>query len=100
MSVFDNRTLNEEERNKVKIAVEATVEALRAIADYNADIKENLKAVCDGLNESIADDEQKIKPAMIRKMAKCRLKEEYLSKEKDKLDEVETALEIVYNPSK
>ena len=100
MSVFDNRTLNEEEKNKVKIAVEATIEALRAISDYNSDIKENLKAVCEGLNEGIDDDDKKIKPAMIRKMAKCRLKEELLAKEKDTLDEVETALEIVYNSTK
>ena len=35
MSVFDNRTLNEEEKRNLKIAVEDTVEAMRQIDDLN-----------------------------------------------------------------
>ena len=89
MSVFDNRTLNEEEKRNLKIAVEDTVEAMRQIDDLNNHIKENNKGICDSLNENVSVPEQKIKPSMIKKMAKARLKEEYLAKAKDELNETE-----------
>ena len=96
MSVFDNRTLNEEEKRNLKIAVEDTVEAMRQIDDLNNHIKENNKGICDSLNENVSVPEQKIKPSMIKKMAKARLKEEYLAKAKDELNETEEALVVVY----
>ena len=43
MSVFDSRTLNEDEKRNVKIAVEDTMDAMRQIDDLNAHIKENVK---------------------------------------------------------
>ena len=96
MSVFDSRTLNEDEKRNVKIAVEDTMDAMRQIDDLNAHIKENVKGICDALNENVSTPEQKIKPAMIKKMAKARLKEEYLEKAKDELNETEEALVVVY----
>lgn len=96
MSVFDNRTLNEEEKRNLKIVVEDTVEAMRQIDDLNNHIKENTKGICDSLNKNISVPEQKIKPSMIKKMAKARLKEEYLAKAKDELNETEEALVVVY----
>ena len=48
---------------------------------------------------SVADPAQKIKPAMIKKMAKARLKEEYLAKAKDERNETEEALVVIYGES-
>ena len=64
--------------------------------DLNNHIKENNKGICDSLNENVSVPEQKIKPSMIKKMAKARLKEEYLAKAKDELNETEEALVVVY----
>lgn len=99
MSVFDNRTLNDDEKRNLKIAVEDTVETMRQINELNEHMKENNKGICDSLNESVADPAQKIKPSMIKKMAKARLKEEYLAKAKDELNETEEALVVIYGES-
>lgn len=99
MSVFDNRTLNEDEQRNLKIAVESTMSALREIKDLQDSMKDNNKGICDSLNSGVKDDEMKIKPSLITKMAKARLKEEYIKEAKDSLSEVETAIRVVYKES-
>lgn len=97
MGLFDNRTLNEEEKNQIKIAVNETVEALNAIKDYQSAMRDNNKGICDRLNEGVTDDDKKIKPALIVKMAKARIKEEMLRNEKDAINDVEIALHAVFH---
>lgn len=95
MALMDNRVFNEQELEKIKIAKEATKEALRNIAEYAMDIKENLRGVCDMLNEGIEDKEQKIKPSLIKKLAKWELKEEARIKEKENLSDAEELFDII-----
>ena len=79
-NVFDNRTFNPDEQNAMKVVVDDCVEVLNNISDLNNHMKENVKNLCDRLNEGIQDNELKVKPTLLVKMAKAKIKE----KEEDK----------------
>lgn len=100
MALMDNRTFNEDEIAKIRVAKEATKEALRNIADYTMDIRENLKAVCEQLNEGIEDKELKIKPSLIKKLAKWELKEEARIQEKENLSDAEELYDVINGSKK
>jgi hypothetical protein len=97
MSVFDVRNFNEDEKNAIKQIVDDTVECMNQIKDLQEHMKENHKGLADRLNENTVDDEAKVKPALFAKMAKAYIKnKEDIEKSKNDLDEVETALQVVY----
>lgn len=97
MSVFDVRNFNDDEKNAIKQVVDDTIECMNQIKDLQDHMKENCKALAERLNENVVDDEAKVKPALFSNMAKAYLKnKENLDKSKDQIDEVETALMVVY----
>lgn len=97
-TIFDRRTLNEDEKNAIKECVNDTIECMNQIADLQEHMKDNCKALAERLNENIADDDQKIKPALFTKMAKAYIKnKENIEKSKSDIDEVETALHVVFH---
>lgn len=96
MSVFDNRNLNQEEKNSLKIVIEDTVECLQQIKDLQEHMKENIKGVCDHLNENVDDKELWIKPKLVTKMAKTKMKEN-MAVQKDEVSDVERGLELIEN---
>ena len=97
-TIFDRRTLNEDEKNAIKECVNDTIECMNQIADLQEHMKDNCKALAERLNENIADDDQKIKPALFTKMAKAYIKnKENIEKSKSDTDEVETALHVVFH---
>jgi hypothetical protein len=60
-------------------------------------MKENVKNLCDRLNEGIQDNELKVKPTLLVKMAKAKIKEkEDLEKSKVAISEVEEGLHVIY----
>ena len=96
-NVFDNRTFNPDEQNAMKVVADDCVEALNSISDLNSHMKENVKNLCDRLNEGIQDNELKIKPGLLIKMAKAKIKEkEDLEKSKVAISEVEEGLHVIY----
>lgn len=96
-NIFDNRTFNPDEQNAMKVVVDDCVEALNSISDLNSHMKENVKNLCDRLNEGIQDNELKIKPSLLIKMAKAKIKEkEDLEKSKVAISEVEEGLHVIY----
>ena len=96
MSVFDNRNLNPEEKNSLKIVIDDTIECLQQIKDLQEHMKENIKGVCDKLNENYDDKELWIKPKLVTKMAKTKMKEE-MATLKDEVSDVEIGLELIGN---
>ena len=96
MSVFDNRTLNPEEKNSLKIVIDDTIECLQQIKDLQEHMKENIKGVCDKLNENVEDKELWIKPKLVTKMAKTKMKEE-MATLKEEVSDVEIGLELIGN---
>ncbi len=96
-TLFDRRTLNEDEKNAIKECVNDTIECMNQIADLQEHMKENCKALAERLNENVVDDDQKIKPTLFTKMAKAYIKnKENIEKSKTEIDEVETALQVVF----
>lgn len=96
-TLFDRRTLNEDEKNAIKDCVNDTIECMNQIADLQEHMKDNCKSLAERLNENVVDDEQKIKPALFTKMAKAYIKnKENIEKSKNEIDEVETALQVVF----
>ena len=97
-TIIDRRTLNEDEKNAIKECVNDTIECMNQIADLQEHMKDNCKALAERLNENIADDDQKIKPALFTKMAKEYINnKENIEKSKSDIDEVETALHVVFH---
>lgn len=97
MSVFDVRNFNEDEKKAIKAIVDDTIECMNQIKDLQDHMKENTKGLAERLNESAPDDESKVKSALFVKMAKAYLKNKSdIEKSKDELDEVETALQVIY----
>lgn len=94
MSVFDNRTLNMEEKNSLRIVIDDCVECMNQIKDLQEHMKENLKGVCDKLNENIEDKSLHIKPKLVTKMAKTKMKEDMVT-QKEELSDVEIGLELI-----
>ncbi len=94
MSVFDNRNLNPEEKSSLKIVIQDTIECLQQIKDLQEHMKENTKGICDKLNENIEDKSLWIKPKLVTKMAKTKMKED-MEYQKDELSDVEIGLEII-----
>ena len=96
-NIFDERTFNEQEKTRIKAVVDDAVTTLQEIEDLNQHLKESIKDLCDGLNEGYASD-LKIKPTLIKNIAKAKLKEkEDVEKKKTELSEVEEGLEILYH---
>ena len=96
-NVFDNRTFNPDEQNAMKVVVDDCVEVLNNISDLNNHMKENVKNLCDRLNEGIQDNELKVKPTLLVKMVKAKIKEkEDLEKSKVAISEVEEGLHVIY----
>lgn len=96
-NIFDERTFNEQEKTRIKGVVDDAVTTLQEIEDLQNHLKESIKDLCDGLNEGYASD-QKIKPTLIKNIAKAKLKEkEDVEKKKTELSEVEEGLELLYN---
>ena len=96
MSVFDNRTLNSEEKNSLKIVIQDTIECLQQIKDLQEHMKENIAGVCAHLNENIDDKELWIKPKLVTKMAKTKLKENMVV-QKDEISDIERGLDLIEN---
>ena len=96
MSVFDNRNLNQEEKNSLKIVIDDTVECLQQIKDLQEHMKENIKGVCDHLNENVDDKELWIKPKLVTKMAKTKMKENMVV-QKDEISDIERGLDLIEN---
>ncbi len=97
MNIFDVRTFNVDEQNAIKTVVDDTEEVLNQISDLNTHMAENLKGLCERLNEGISDPDMKIKPALLKSMAKAKIKnKEDIEKSKDAISEVETGLHVIY----
>lgn len=96
MNVFENRNLNQEEKQIIKNTMQDTIECLQQIKDLQEHMKEHLKEVCDRLNEKTDDKDMHIKPTLLTKMAKAKMKED-LSEQKEALSEVEQGLETIYS---
>ena len=94
MSVFDSRNLNQDEKNSLRIIIDDTVECLRQIKDLQEHMKENIAGVCGRLNENIEDKSLHIKPKLVTKMAKTKMKEDMAS-QKEELSDVELGLELI-----
>ena len=96
-NIFDERTFNEQEKTRIKAVVDDAITTLQEIDDLNQHLKESIKDLCDGLNEGYSAD-QKIKPTLIKNIAKAKLKEKQdVEKKKTELSEVEEGLEILYH---
>lgn len=96
-NIFDERTFNEQEKANIKAIVDDAVEVLQQIEDLQNHLKENIKGLCDGLNEGYSSD-QKIKPTLIRNIAKAKLKEKQdVEKKRTELNEVEEGLDLLYH---
>jgi uncharacterized protein YoxC len=95
MSIFEERNFNQDERNSIKLVIEDVIETMNSINDLQEHMKENVKGLCDRLNENVATNDQKIKTSVIMKMAKTKMKED-MAEQKEKLSEVEVGLELVY----
>jgi len=95
MSIFDERVFKQDEMMSIKVVIEDVIQSLNSINDLNEHMKENIKGLCDKLNEHVEHNGQKIKPSVIMKMAKTKMKED-IDVQKDKLSEVEVGLELVY----
>jgi lysyl-tRNA synthetase class II len=93
--IFDERNFNVDEQKAIKLVIADTIEAMTTINDLNEHMKESIKELCDRLNASISVPEHKIKPSLISKLAKTKMKEN-IAEEKDKLSEVEVGLELLY----
>lgn len=96
MSVFDSRNLNQDEKNSLKIIIDDTVECLRQIKDLQEHMKENIGGVCSRLNENVEDKSLHIKPKLVTKMAKTKMKED-MAHQKEELSDVEIGLELIEN---
>lgn len=96
MNVFENRNLNQEEKQIIKNTMQDTIECLQQIKDLQEHMKDHLKEVCDRLNEKTDDKDMHIKPTLLTKMAKAKMKED-LSEQKEALSEVEQGLETIYS---
>lgn len=95
MSIFEERNFNQDERNSIKVIIEDVIETMKSVNDLQDHMKEVVKNLCERLNENVEHSEQKIKPSVIMKMAKTKMKED-MEEQKEKLSEVEVGLELVY----
>lgn len=95
MNIFESRNLNNEEKSLIKTTIQDTIECLQQIKDLQEHMKEHLKEVCDRMNEKVADKELYIKPSLLSKMARAKMKED-LHEQKEALSEVEQGLQEVY----
>ena len=96
-NIFDNRTFNPDEQNAIKMVVDDCVEVLNQVGDLQSHMKESVRGLCERLNEGIRDNELKVKPALLVKMAKAKIKEkEDLEKSKTAISEVEEGLHVIY----
>ena len=96
-NIFDNRTFNPDEQNAMKVVVDDCVEVLNQISDLQSHMKESVKGLCDRLSEGITDNDLKVKPVLLTKMAKAKIKmKEDLEKSKSEISEVEEGLHVIY----
>lgn len=95
MNVFENRNLNNDEKQIIVNTIQDTIECLQQIKDLQDHMKEHLKEVCDRLNEKTDVKELHIKPSLLTKMAKAKMKED-LHEQKEALSEVEQGLQQLY----
>ena len=95
MNIFESRNLNADEKSIIKTTIQDTIECLQQIKDLQDHMKEHLKEVCDRMNEKVEYKELHIKPSLLTKMAKAKMKED-LHEQKEALSEVEQGLETVY----
>jgi len=96
-NIFDERTFNPDEISGIKTVVDDCVETLNEINDLQSHMKDATKSLCERLNEGISDNDLKVKPALLIKMAKAKIKEkEDLEKSKTAISEVEEGLHVVY----
>lgn len=94
MNIFEVRTFNKDEQEKIKLAVEDNIECLNQISDLTTHMNEMTKDICDRLNEGV-DKELHIKPMLIKKLAKTKIKEN-LDNQKSAVNELEDALKIIF----
>lgn len=94
-NIFDVRTFNADEQNAIKMIVNDTIETTKQLDDLNSHMSENIKGLCERLNQGITDPELKMKPTLIKKIAKARIKED-LESQKAAVDEVETAIDLIF----
>lgn len=98
MNIFEERNFNVDDRNKLKNVIESVIVAMEEIKDLTDSMNDDIKSRCEALNEGIDDKDLMIKPALIKKMAKSKMKnKEDIEKSKTALDEIETGLELIYN---
>lgn len=97
MNIFDVRNFNEDEQNAIKQVVDDTIESMNQIKDLQDHMNENCKSLAERLNENVEDSDAKVKPTLFKSMAKAYIKnKEDIEKSKIALDEVETALHLIY----
>ena len=94
MNIFDIRTFNPDEINRIKNIVEEGVNIKGKIKDLQESLNDTVTIICQDLNDGIKNKGQKVKPSMIKKMINIKFKDS-LEEEKDKLKEVETILDLV-----
>ena len=97
-TIFDKRNFNEDEKNAIRNCVNDAIDSMNQIKDLQDHMNEMCKELADRLNENAADAESKVKPTLFKAMAKAYIKnKEDIEKSKTALDEVETALEVIFH---
>ena len=74
MNIFEERNFNVDDRNKLKNVIESVIVAMEEIKDLTDSMNDDIKSRCEALNEGIDDKDLMIKPALIKKMAKSKMK--------------------------
>lgn len=96
MNIFDVRTFNADEQARIKNVVEDTIECLNQIDDLTQHMNETIKDACESLNNGVSDKELKVKPSLIKKLAKTKIKED-LDNQKSAVSELEDALKVIFH---
>ena len=98
MNLFEERNFNQVDRDKLKNVIDSVITAMTEIKDLTDSMNEDIKSRCATLKEGVSDKDLMIKPNLIKKMAKAKIKNKQdIEKSKSELSEVETGLEIIYN---
>lgn len=95
MNIFETRTFNTDEKNIIKNTIQDIIQGLTSINEIKEHIKENSKDVCDRLNEKIVDKDSFIKPSLLMKLAKTKMKEN-IFEQKEAINEIEGGLKEIY----
>jgi len=93
-NVFDLRTLNNDEQQKLKKVIQEGAKEYLELQDRKEGLRDLIKEVADTLNEGIEDKALKIKPSLINAMIRVQVKSD-LEQKKTKVAEIEDGLTSV-----